>query len=338
MAHEIEGNNAFFGNNVPAWHGLGTVIEADVVTTEDAIVLAGLDWEVLKLRYKPTVEIDGEDVVLDSPERAYQMVRSSDRKILGHVGERYKVFNNIDAFGFGDALVDTRDAKWHTAGSLFGGSKTWMLMKLPADTCIMGEETEKHELYICFQNSHDGSSAITAFVTPVRVVCQNTLSFALSGTQRKFSIRHTGNAMDYVAKAQEALSVGFNIMGQLEREATQLIQAEVSPQRFTALMDHLLPLPQESDYEKVSGFKRAHTRIDGRRDTIRTYFNESPNLQNVQGTAWAALNAISEVNDHASEQRKNVHDINETRFEKLIEGSPIVQSTYDYLMDQVVAA
>ena len=336
MAHEIEGNNAFFGGNVPAWHGLGFVIPDDVVTTERAIVLAGLDWEVLKLPFTPMVEIGGEDVVLDTPERSYLTVRSTDLKVLGTVGERYKVFNNIDAFGFGDALVESSAAKWHTAGSLYGGSKTWMLMKLPMDTCIMGEESERHELYICFQNSHDGSSAITAFVTPVRVVCQNTLSFALSGTTRKFSIRHTGNAASYVAQAQEALGVGFNIMAQLEREGAAMMQASMSDNQFTGLLDNLLPLPSEDDYEVASSFKKASTRVTKRRDLMHDYFTGSPNLENVRGTAWAALQAVSEVNDHRAEQRKNVFDINETRFERLIEGAPIVQQTYDYIIDQVV--
>lgn len=335
MSHEIEiidgVGQAFFSNNQPAWHGLGTVIPQDVVTTDEAIVLAGLDWEVHKLPFRPQVILpNGETVLLDEPEREYVNVRSSDGKVLGTVGDRYKVFNNRDAFAFGDTLVDSHEAKWHTAGVLHGGRKTWMLMKLPQDVLIAGEETERVEPYICFQNSHDGSSAVKAFITPVRVVCQNTLSWALNGTRRKIEIRHTGNLERYIVQAQEALGLTFDLLAQMEREGAQMMTTAFTTANFEQMMKALMPEPDSADDSK-SG-KRAYTMWENRFDEYMQYFLHSPNIDNVRHTQWGALQAVSEVADHRMRQRGQVNDPRENRFIRLLDGEAIVQQAHDYLV------
>ena len=333
MAHDIEDNNAFFGGNVPAWHGLGHVIPEDVVTTERALVLGGLDWEVHKLSFEPKVTMpNGEVVLLDAPEREYVNVRSSDGKVLGTVGDRYKVFNNHEAFAFGDALVDDHEAKWHTAGVLNGGRKTWMLMKLPQDVLIAGEETERIEPYICFQNSHDGSSAVTAFITPVRVVCQNTLSWAMSGTTRKIQIRHTGDLTRYILRAQEALGLSFDLLAQMEREGAHMMGETFTTANFETMMRELMPEPPTDSEEETAQYKRAHTMWEDRFDEYMQYFLHSPNIDNVRHTQWGALQAVSEVSDHRMRMRTQINDPRETRFARLLNGEKIVQGAHDLLV------
>lgn len=322
MAHEIEGNNAFFGNNLPAWHGLGTVIPEDVVTTQRALELAGLDWEVEKHPLEIILP-NGETTIVP---RQYANIRSTDSKVLGIVGERYGVFQNRQAFEFGDRLVDDYGAKWHTAGSLFGGTQAWMLMKLPQDVLIAGEESERIQPFICFRNSHDGSSCLEVFTTFTRVVCNNTLTWALADTPRKFSIRHKGDLMRYVSQVQEALGIMFNLLAQLEREGEQLITQEFSTRDFDRMLRELMPEPDSEEQQ------RKHNMWSDKIAEYRDYFVNRDNLQNITGTKWGALQAITEVADHNLTLRKQVHDVADTRFDRILNGHAIVQQAYDYLM------
>lgn len=334
MSHEIEGNNAFFGGNEAAWHGLGVVIPEDVVTTEQALELAGLDWEVLKLPYVPKVVLpDGREVELASPERSYLNVRSTDLSILGNVGERYSVFQNREAFAFGDRLIGDTGAKWHTAGSLYKGKQSWMLMKLPQDVLIAGEESERIQPFICFKNSHDGSSAITMFTTFTRVVCKNTLAWALEGSSRVFKIRHKGNPQQYIGQAQEKLGIVYDLLAQMEREGNQLIREAFTVPQYEQMLRNILPAePQEENYDEVRSFRRSLTKWENRFDLHLDYFRNSENLQNVTGTKWGALQAIIEIADHEMIQRSQVNDTRDTRFDRIITGQGIVQQAHDYLV------
>lgn len=336
MAHAIEENRAFFGGNVPAWHGLGTVIPEDVVETERALILSGLDFEVVKLPARIILPSGA----IAEPSRKYHTIRDPNgpqEKYLGDVGEKYRVFNNRQAFAFGDALVEDHGAKWHTAGSLHDGRKAWMLMKLPQDVFIGGEQTEQVQPFVCFQNSHDGSSAVTMFTTFVRVVCQNTLTWALDTTPRKFAIRHTGNFDDpqamaeYVQQAQEKLGVVFDLLARMEREGAAMMQQQFSERRYLTMLDKILPGAKDN-YETEAAAKTAESIRNKKRDLFVDYFRDSPNLENVRGTKWAALQAIVEVNDHRHAERKSAaNDSRDIRFTRIVEGSGIVQAAHDYL-------
>ena len=97
-------------------------------------------------------------------------VRDTDQQILGVVTDRYKVVQNEDAFAFTDQLLG-EGVSYETAGSLQNGRRIWMLAKLPQRYIISGDEIEP---YLVFMNAHDGTGAIKAAMTPIRVVCQNT--------------------------------------------------------------------------------------------------------------------------------------------------------------------
>jgi phage/plasmid-like protein (TIGR03299 family) len=340
MSHEIhEDDRVFFGGNVPAWHGLGTVIERDTVTTDEAIEILGLDWEVVQKPHE-IIGLDGQPLSID---RKFQNHRSTDGKYLGTVGAQYKTFQNQQAFAFGDAMAADHGAKWHTGGTLFDCKQAWMLMKLPQDVYIAGEDSEQIQPFICFKNSHDGSCAVTMFTTFTRVVCNNTLGFALRGTQRKHTIRHTGNFNDpeamakYVLQAQEKLGVVFDLIAQLEREGAQLMRPRASRftvDQFDSMLDVVIgERPDEDNYEEEKHYKKAKTAHDGRRELYVDYFRDSPNLGNVRNTKWGALQAIIEVADHRSIQRDHkVHDQRDVRFDRIIEGQDTVQKAYDYLI------
>lgn len=338
MAHELEiidgKAQAFFGGNRPAWHGLGTVIEGDA-TTEEALTLAGLGDPIVKvplvihLPSGETVEVPNKFMTVRDPEGANE-------KYLGTVGTKYQVFDNRQAFAFGDALVGSHGAHWHTAGSLHEGTKAWMLLKLPQDVFIAGEESEQVQPFVCFQNSHDGSSSIKVFTTFVRVVCQNTLTMALQGTQRMFTLRHTGNFSDpeamqnYVMQAQETVGVVFDLLAQMEREGAAMMQETFSDRRFDTMLKRILPTPK-ADYTSEKARASAEGLMARKRDLLFDYFKDSPNLENVRGTKWAALQAVIEVNDHRHAERASINDPLEKRFDRIVNGAGIVQDAYDYL-------
>ena len=138
------------------WHGLGTEV-SEAPSSEDALRFAGLDWTV---RQENIFNARGGII------KGFKAnVRESDDSILGVVGDRYKIVQNIDAFRFTDDLIGG-DVRYETAGSLRGGKQIWLLAKMPEQN-IIGDAVEP---YLCFTNAHDGSSGVRVCMTPIRVV------------------------------------------------------------------------------------------------------------------------------------------------------------------------
>lgn len=177
MAANVE--NMFYVRETP-WHGLGTrVMEAP--DSKNALIMAGLDWKVIQ---EPIYTDQGEVI------SGYKAnVRDSDRRVLGVVTNKYKVIQNDEAFAFTDSLLG-EGVRYETAGSLQGGRRVWMLARLPHEYIISGERISP---FLVFSNTHDGSGAIKVALTPVRVVCCNTLNLALNTAKRSWSMIHTGD-------------------------------------------------------------------------------------------------------------------------------------------------
>ena len=197
MAHEIE-TTAYFGAR--PWHGLGTALgEADLYDWPSASRKSGLDWEVEMV---PLVTADSQAQVTHRAVR-----RTSDSRILGVVGPRYTPLQNKDAFGWFQPFLETKQASLHTAGSLKGGSRVWVLAKLDRDPLVIaaGDEVEK---FILLSHGHDGTLAVRAGFTPIRVVCQNTLSMAHgSDAGRLIRIRHTRDVLENLANVREIMDL-----------------------------------------------------------------------------------------------------------------------------------
>lgn len=311
MAHEIE--TAFFGGQ-GAWHGLGTVIEEDVIEAARAIELAGLDWQVEVwplVAYPPSEQDpDGVDVGVNVAE-GFASVRTSDRKILGVVGPSWTPIQNREMFDLGESLVDSSEAKWHTAGSLRGGSRVWALMKLPKDVKIAGMEDEKIDPFVCLTMGHDGGMALRAIVTPVRVVCMNTLSLALSTADRMHVVRHTPNAEGRMQEARDVLGISFKYFDAIEELGNTLVGRKMTRTSMETFLTRLVPLaPTVSlDSQKAKNVETA-------REAIRSIAADADNLGNVRGTEWAALQAVIEYDDYGRRVRGDEQKQAETRFER----------------------
>lgn len=263
------------------WHGLGTKV-AEAPTSADALRLAGLDWTVdQKPVYSEGMEIEG-----------YKAnIRSSDNTCLGIVSNRYKVVQNADAFAFTDELIGG-EVRYETAGSLNNGKKIWLLAKLP-ETEVCGDATEP---YLCFSNTHDGSGAVRVCMTPVRVVCNNTLNLALNGATRNWSVRHVGDISASMNEARSCLRMANRYMETLAAEADQLANKTVTDVRLREILEELFPQNDDmTDRQK----KNIQTLRD---EYMVCYF--APDIAKFRGTAWGAINAMSDMVTHNQPRRK----------------------------------
>ncbi len=289
MAHEIE-SIMWYGDR--PWHGLGVeVLQAQ--TSEEAIVKAGLDWEVKK---REIFLADGTKVP-----GYFAVVRTTDNKPLGVVGGRYVPLQNKSAFTFFDGLIGSKEAIYETAGSLRGGKIIWIMSRLPGH---IGWADDPIEQWFVLSNAHDGSRQVSLMATPVRVVCLNTLNAALRGVKVKFEMRHTSGIMDRVIDAREALGVVTDYFTEMEGVLKLLRNYSMSDQETKSYIHSLFPLKVETN-ETLAGFGDTLNVEFGPR--IKKYIEKVMDLHEcgkgsdipgVKGTAYGAFNAACEFADH----------------------------------------
>lgn len=296
----------FYVRNVP-WHGLGTkVMEAPA--SSEALKLAGLDWKVLQ---EPVYTENGELI------RGYKAnVRDTDRKVLGVVTDRYKVVQNQDAFAFTDALLG-QGVRYETAGSLMGGKKVWLLAHMPQEYIISGERISP---YLVFSNTHDGSGAVKVAVTPIRVVCSNTLNLALASAKRSWSMVHTGDIKSKLEEAKKTLFLADAYMESLGKEFEVLQRQEMTEQKVREYISQLLPADENATDQQKKNMERL------REDLTARYF-DAPDLKGMGNNAYRFINAVSDFATHAEPLRKTAN-YKESLFARTVDGNPLIDRAY----------
>lgn len=296
----------FYVRNVP-WHGLGTrVMEAPA--SSEALKLAGLDWKVLQ---EPVYTENGELI------RGYKAnVRDTDRKVLGVVTDRYKVVQNQDAFAFTDALLG-QGVRYETAGSLMGGKKVWLLAHMPREYIISGERISP---YLVFSNTHDGSGAVKVAVTPIRVVCSNTLNLALASAKRSWSMVHTGDMKSKLEEAKKTLFLADAYMESLGKEFEVLQRQEMTEKKVREYISQLLPADENATDQQKKNMERL------REDLTARYF-DAPDLKGLGNNAYRFINAVSDFATHAEPLRKTAN-YKESLFARTIDGNPLIDRAY----------
>ncbi len=303
MAHEIE--NMMYVGEVP-WHGLGRKIEGRP-TTADAIVAAGLDWEVGK---KPLVTCDGE------PVDHVATYRKTDNKILGVVGEDWTPLQNKDAFGFFDPFLATGEAVLETAGSLRGGKRVWVLALLNAEpSVIVPKANDIVRKYILLSNSHDGSLAIRVGFTPIRVVCANTLAMSHNdGESKLLKLRHTKNVDKALAAVQDIMNTA-NASFEATAEQYRLLAAKGCTDETLKKYVQLVFAPKKS---ALAAAQAAATGASEEASASRIMpkvaelfaSGRGNDVPGVRGTMWAAYNAITEylVHDRGTDAERRLNE------------------------------
>ncbi len=295
MGHAIEqfsdGTSAFFTNREPAWHRLGTVTDG-AQTAADALRIAQMDWHVYKTTEPITMQALTEDGVT-SVEVPNQFAtyrhhpKTGQPDPLGVVGRLYTPVQNAEAFDFLSLLVDEHGAVFDTAGSLHGGKKVFVTMRMPKDILVGGMDAVN--MYLLATNAHDGSGAFIVAVTPTRVVCQNTLTMGLSAARRSMSFRHTSNVTGKVAAARDTLGLTFAYADAFEKEAEKLLAQSMTNKQFSNFVEKLVPMKKEPSARQAT-----------RRDEIIWELNglwNAPTQENIKGTKWAAYNTVVEWAD-----------------------------------------
>jgi phage/plasmid-like protein (TIGR03299 family) len=183
MSAGITDSDTMFSVRGTPWRGLGAVLDRPPATVGEAIEASGLGWSVAKRRLAIDCGADLPDVLRYRGFTGhYATVRQDNDEVLGVVGERYRIVQNHEAFAFVDQLLGSL-IHFETAGSLHGGRRVWVLATLPDHVDAGGDDVRP---YVLLMNSHDGSTAVVAATTPIRVVCQNTLNWGLANARRKF--------------------------------------------------------------------------------------------------------------------------------------------------------
>ena len=260
------------------WHGLGNQVESDI-TVADAIVAAGLDWEV---GLKDLQTVDG------VPVNHRATYRKTDGSILGVVGPRYTPLQNRDSFDWFQPFLDAGECALHTAGSLHSGPKVWVLAQLNRDNSeiVAGDEVSK---FILLSNSHDGTTAIRVGYTPIRVVCANTLAWAHSNTNSQLiRIRHTRSSksnLENVRDIMDNINAGFEATAEQFRFLASKDFNQADIRRYVKIM-----LGIEGT---IDGDIKTRTRniMD---EILALVEGPKQSATNVRGTWWAAYNGYNE--------------------------------------------
>lgn len=280
MAHEIE--NIMYVGAAP-WHGLGRRF-MEPPSLEEALVAAGLDWTV-----------STEPLFSGSQEKVDALLtrRSSDQSILGVVGPNYTPLQNNEAFEFFRPFLDEKAAAIECAGSLRQGKRVWILAKINRDPLVI-KGNDVVDKYVLLSNSHDGTLAVRVGFTPIRVVCNNTLSLAVnSKASQLLRVKHTKNVVQNLENIQDIMNL-----------ADAEFQATADQYRFLSSKE--INSKDLEKYVKIvfnTTAKLAEVggnleNISNKRiiEAITPLFEKGRgnDMQEIRGTYWAAYNAVNE--------------------------------------------
>lgn len=307
MAANVE---TMFSTRMKPWHGLGVVVE-ESPTSKDALRLAGLNWSV---EQRPIQTVDG------VPLNGFKAnVRSADKKVLGVVTDKYKIVQNDEAFAFTDALLG-EGITYETAGSLQEGRKVWLLAKLPHKYLISGDEVTP---YLVFSNSHDGSGAIKVAMTPIRVVCNNTLNLALAETKRCWSTIHTGNLSGKFQDAKQTLLHADAYMQGLAKAFEELRKVKLTDRKVMGYIDILLPELDNPTPQQTRNIVRL-------KEDMKARYFDAPDLKDMGKNGYRFINAVSDFATHAKPIRMT-RNYQENLFGRTMEGNALIDRAYGML-------
>lgn len=328
MAHALEemnGEVAFALRGKPAWHGLANVLfdkdeHVETSTMLDSAKLSNWNIELEEIQNPAGYR---------SHKSSYYVTRTNPfdngKDILGVVGERYKVVQNEQLFDFGDNLLHG-GASWESAGSIKNGTVVFGSLVVPKEfTLDPSGANDKTTTYLLVHTSHDGSVSVQASITPVRVVCQNTLNLALGSVKQSFKLRHTATVEGKIQLARETLGLTVRYMDDFEKEAKALFETPINDKQVYDIITAVYPKPEEAK-------KASLTKWDNKINLVNDLYFDSPTNANIKGTAWGMFNALTERLDYFRAERKGN---SENRFASASGFDPMTNAEKNKLFHQV---
>lgn len=308
MAANID---TMFSYRETPWHQMGQILEF-APTSKDAIVAAGLDWTV----HQREMYLEDGTRVPD----AFANVRDKDNAVLGIVGNRYQIVQNVDAFDFTDELIG-EGCVYETAGSLRGGKQIWLLAHLPEAIQIAGDDVMP---YLCFTNTHDGTGSVRVLSTSIRVVCNNTLNAAIRSAKRTWTARHTGSVDSKLAQASETLQLANKYMAELKKGCEELALKNIDNDKLIKYINLLLPETEEMT-------DRAKQNLKDQKNDIWIRYTYAPDLVDREQTMLRFLQAVSDSASHR-EPTRLTKNWRENRFMDLVGGNELIDKAYQLAM------
>jgi len=283
MAHEIEMVNGkaqmAYAGDVP-WHGLGSKVPADL-TPEQMLDAAGLNWSVEKI--PAYAEIAGKQVKIGQS----ALVRSMDDKILDVVSDDWNPVQNAEAFDFFNEFVAAGDMEMHTAGSLKGGQIVWGLAKVKESfELFKGDQIDS---YLLFSNFHKYGFSTDVRFTPIRVVCNNTLTLSLnSAVERMAKISH--RKVFKPESVKEMLGIATDKLAKYKEMAAFLGSKRAKDEDIVEYFKRVFPVTGSNENKKKEISKSAETAL--------SILHTQPGAEYAEGTWWQPFNAVTYFADH----------------------------------------
>ena len=286
MAHEVEiidgvAQMAYAGEK--PWHGLGVEVSNDL-TPDQMMRKAGLDWTVHEV--ESYIDFEGDRI----PTGQKSLVRSTDHKILTNVGENWKPVQNSEAFEFFAEYVAAGDMEMHVAGSLKGGSNVFALAKVKESFTILGED--QVDSYLLFSNPHQYGKAIDVRFTPVRVVCNNTLTFSLQSASKNFVKLNHRSVFD-PDLVKEQMGIAHEKFAMYKDMAEYLSTKKFSVENLLHYYNEVFP----NTYNKGKEVKTVDD-LSRNAKVAMDVLETQPGAQFGEGTWWQALNSVTFMTDH----------------------------------------
>ena len=266
--------------NGPAWHGLGSVVSAQ--KWADAMVLAQMDWQVKK------VQLDN-PLIPNTKMPAWGIFRDDTKELLGTVGENYTPIQNIKMGEHVDNILkDIDGAHYESAGVLGNGNQVWSMARIPKDIKINGTDDITKNFLLC-STSHDGSKAYTLKLVNLRVVCNNTLTRALTESSKNVRVKHTVNALGKLeSKVKEVDSI-MMLIDDTNKKMNELALRKMTKESNEKVMENMFG----KDWKDS-------TRSRNQIQQIYQLFSSNDNnaFPEIKGTAYNLLNAVTNYYDH----------------------------------------
>ena len=282
MAHQVE--TMAYAGELP-WHGLGTEVSNDL-TPDQMMVKAGVDWKVHEA--ESFVEFNGEKI--KTGQKA--LIRETDGKVLTNVGENWHPVQNEQAFDFFNDYVMAGDMEMHTAGSLRGGQYVWALAKVKESFDLFGGD--QVDSYMLFSNPHVYGKSIDVRFTPIRVVCNNTLTFAL-GSQAARAVK-VGHRMAFDADSVKVtLGIAHEKFAKYKEMAEFLGNKRYGVVDLIEYYNEVFPNTSRTNINSdVKTFKDLSRNAKLCSDVLES----QPGANFAEGTWWQAFNSVTYVTDH----------------------------------------
>ena len=300
-------NKSIQNTRKQSWVQAGTAVNAG--SASEAARQAGLDWTVMLADMEAIVsnKVNEYETVTDHypvPKRqaVLKLGKDDNNEVIGVVGNKYKIVQNMEVFSALDTLVDSGDARYTAAGEYNNGANIWMVMELPIGVQVANDP---HAAFLLVQSSHDGSCAVRIRPIIERLYCMNQINRIIKGKHKNdytYVMKHTTNSELSVSDIRNITQLTYDSIQQYETIAGTLLQRKVDERQVRNIFKSVWALPSEvedaPEHLLSQGQRRQRTIALNGRDSAWSIYSESPTQENIRGTAFGAWQAVIEHADH----------------------------------------